>query len=57
MCLIDGQLRKLHEGQITDEKFEFNIKDDHEYNQKHYEALGEVKQCNYWQIVELQLLE
>lgn len=41
---IAGQLRKLDivTSKTTDEEFEFNVDDDAEYNQKRYEALGEV---------------
>ncbi|KAF4531846.1 hypothetical protein B566_EDAN000872 [Ephemera danica] len=41
----DGELRKIDPatGQPGNEKFEFNVKeDDRRYNQKHYEALGDV---------------
>ena len=41
---LDGNLRKLDpvSGNITMEKFAFKVKDDNDFNQKHYEALGEV---------------
>lgn len=40
----NGKLRKLdpETGDLTNEPFEFNVSDDSDYNQKHYEALGEV---------------
>lgn len=36
--LSDGQLRHVETG----EPFEFKVREDHSYNQKRYEALGEV---------------
>jgi hypothetical protein len=44
----EGQLRKFdpQTKETTDEKYEFFVKDDHEYNQKRYEDLGEVKYLN-----------
>ena len=36
---IEGELRSLEDG----ERFVFKVKEDHNYNQKRYEALGEVK--------------
>lgn len=39
----DGRLRKLSKtGLLTKEGFEFNVSEDPQYNQKRYEALGEV---------------
>lgn len=53
---IDGQLRKLHEGKITEEKFEFNVNNDPELNQKHYEELGEVIKLK-WQVKIIMFVE
>ncbi|KAK2581770.1 hypothetical protein KPH14_002249 [Odynerus spinipes] len=41
---VDGRLRKFNTetGLLTDEGFEFNVSEDSQYNQKRYEALGEV---------------
>lgn len=41
---LGGRLRKLDPktGLITNEGFEFNVSEDAQYNQKRYEALGEV---------------
>lgn len=46
---IAGHLRKLDivTSKTTDEEFEFNVDDDAEYNQKRYEALGEVYTLDY----------
>lgn len=40
----NGKLRKLdpETGNTSNEPFEFNVSDDSDYNQKHYEAVGEV---------------
>lgn len=40
----DGKLRKIdpESGLTTDEGFDFNVSEDAQYNQKRYEALGEV---------------
>lgn len=40
----EGQLRQIdpNTGQCTDKPFEFNVSSDREYNQKRYEALGDV---------------
>nr|CAD7452816.1 unnamed protein product [Timema tahoe] len=40
----DGKLRKLDPatGEPGEEPFQFVVKDDQDYNQRHYEALGEV---------------
>ena len=39
-----GKLRKIDSstGELTDLPFEFNVSLDQSYNQKHYEAIGEV---------------
>ena len=42
--LADGQLRSIE----TNEPFKFEVKKgDRDYNQKHYEALGEVRTITY----------
>ncbi|KAJ4445740.1 hypothetical protein ANN_12425 [Periplaneta americana] len=48
LSLAEGQLRKLDAvtGQPGDEPFEFNVSQDQSYNQKRYEALGDVSVMN-----------
>ena len=44
ILFADGQLRNIE----TDEPFKFEVKEgDRAYNQKHYEALGEVHTSHY----------
>lgn len=51
LCFVqtEGKLRKIDPatGEAGSEPFEFNVSSDHAYNQKRYEALGEVKQFFY----------
>lgn len=44
LLCIDGKLRQIDSttGECTDKLFEFEVSGEHQYNQKHYEALGEV---------------
>ncbi|XP_067010373.2 FAM172 family protein homolog CG10038 isoform X2 [Anabrus simplex] len=52
-----GQLRKIDPKtkKVTDEPFEFNVSDDPDYNQKRYEALGEVLTYYMYDILESRL--
>lgn len=45
MVLTDGILFQVDKDtlQLTDKRFEFNLFPEHAKNQKHYEALGEVR--------------
>jgi hypothetical protein len=49
-CFPDGQLRKIdpNTGKPGNEPFEFNISEDQDYNQKRYEALGDVSDTNVY---------
>ncbi|XP_012261685.2 FAM172 family protein homolog CG10038 [Athalia rosae] len=49
-----GKLRKLdpESGNITHEPFEFNVSDDHAFNQKRYEALGQIIDNYVYDILE-----
>ncbi|XP_066591964.1 FAM172 family protein homolog CG10038 isoform X2 [Prorops nasuta] len=49
-----GKLRKLDPsvGTPTNEGFEFNVSDDPHYNQKHYEALGEIINNYVYELLE-----
>lgn len=40
----NGELKKIDKstGSVTKVPFEFQVQDDPDYNQKHYEALGDV---------------
>jgi hypothetical protein len=44
LCFSDGQLRKIdpNTGEPGNESFVFDVSENPEYNQKRYEALGEV---------------
>lgn len=44
LCFPDGQLRKIdpNTGGPGSESFEFNVSENEDYNQKRYEALGDV---------------
>lgn len=44
ILIIDGKLKKLNTetGLLINEGFEFNVSENPQYNQKRYEALGEV---------------
>jgi hypothetical protein len=44
LCFSDGQLRKIdpNTDEPGNESFEFNVSENEEYNQKRYEALGDV---------------
>jgi hypothetical protein len=46
-CFSDGQLRKIdpNTGEPGNELFEFDVNEDQDYNQKRYEALGDVSVC------------
>ena len=43
-CFPDGQLRKIdpNTGKPGNEPFEFHVSENQDYNQKRYEALGDV---------------
>ena len=41
--LTEGELRHTETG----ERFVFNVREEHAYNQKRYEALGEVGACQH----------
>lgn len=43
-CFPDGQLRKIdtNTGKPGNELFEFHVSENQDYNQKRYEALGDV---------------
>jgi hypothetical protein len=43
-CFPDGQLRKIDTdtGKPGNELFEFHVSENQDYNQKRYEALGDV---------------
>lgn len=42
-CVLDGQLRKVDaDGQPTEEPFQFNVSNQHQECQAHYEELGNV---------------
>lgn len=45
----DGLLYQFDKetSQLTDKRFEFNLYPEHAKNQKHYEALGEVRRLRY----------
>ncbi|XP_015518127.1 FAM172 family protein homolog CG10038 isoform X1 [Neodiprion pinetum] len=49
-----GKLRKLDQstGLTTDGGFEFNVTEDHAYNQKRYEALGQVIDLHIYDLLE-----
>jgi hypothetical protein len=44
LCFTDGQLRKIdpNTGEPGNEPFEFHVTENQDYNQKRYEALGDV---------------
>jgi hypothetical protein len=44
LCFLDGQLRKIdpNTGGPGNESFEFIVSENEDYNQKRYEALGDV---------------
>nr|CAD7198297.1 unnamed protein product [Timema douglasi] len=50
----DGKLRKLDPatGEPGEEPFQFVVKDDQDYNQRHYEALGEVLNEHVYELLE-----
>jgi len=50
----DGKLRKLDpaSGLTTDQGFDFNVSEDAQYNQKRYEALGEVMNEHVYELLE-----
>ncbi len=51
---VDGQLRQIDPttGQCTDKPFEFQISPDHQHNQKHYEAIGDVITEHVYELLE-----
>jgi hypothetical protein len=46
-CFPDGQLRKIDPNtkEAGNELFDFHVSDDQDFNQKSYEALGDVSVC------------
>lgn len=53
----DGQMRKLNQdtGQVGHEPFKFNVREDAEYNQLRYDALGDVITEYVYELLEKQL--
>lgn len=53
----EGRLRKLNEnGEPGDEPFQFNISDNHEECQKHYDELGEAVSEHIYELLEKEKL-
>ncbi|XP_033224993.1 FAM172 family protein homolog CG10038 isoform X2 [Belonocnema kinseyi] len=55
----NGKLRKIDPvtGATTNESFDFNVSDDADYNQKHYEALGEIINHHVYGLLEKEELK
>lgn len=54
-CFAEGKLRKIKEnGEASAEPFQFNVSDNHQECQKHYEELGEAITDYVYQLLENQ---